>query len=93
VDVSVDDLWDALREHCCATKPFTDAKVIVQLRRDDLAAAMGAIAEKALPEHGKGERFCNCNLCLAERIKRERETYGEAGVDQMRRLVGLSESK
>jgi hypothetical protein len=46
--------------------------------------------ERELPEHGKGERFCNCNMCLAERIKRERATYGEAGIDQMRQLVGLS---
>lgn len=37
--VTVDALWDALRKRCCATKPWTDAKCIVQLRRDDLAAA------------------------------------------------------
>lgn len=37
--VTVDALWDALRKRCCATKPWSDAKAIVQLRREDLAAA------------------------------------------------------
>lgn len=44
---------------------------------------------KNLPEHGKGERFCNCNLCFVERIEREREKYGVAGIDQIRAAVGL----
>jgi hypothetical protein len=46
VDVSVDELWDALREHCCSTKPCTDAKAIVMLRRDDVMAALAAVAAK-----------------------------------------------
>lgn len=36
----VDALWDALRKRCCATKPWTNAKRIIQLEREDLAAAM-----------------------------------------------------
>lgn len=33
IECTVDELWDALREIACATKPFTDAKTIVMLRR------------------------------------------------------------
>lgn len=42
-DVTVDRLWDALRKVACVTKPYTDAKVIVQLRRDDVAAALKSL--------------------------------------------------
>jgi|JI10StandDraft_1071094.scaffolds.fasta_scaffold1488305_3 hypothetical protein len=44
VVVTTDELWDALRARCCATNPWSDAKVIVQLRRDDVATALAAIA-------------------------------------------------
>ena len=39
----VDQLWDALRHVCCASKPATDAKTIVMVRRTDIAAAIGLI--------------------------------------------------
>lgn len=40
---TVDQLWDALRQECCATKPHTDAKAIVLLRRDDLVRAIARL--------------------------------------------------
>lgn len=41
---TVDQLWDALRRGCCATKPHTDAKVIVMMRRDDLERALETLS-------------------------------------------------
>lgn len=45
-----DALWDALREQCCATKPPTDAKTVVMLRRGDLDAALSALEKGAAME-------------------------------------------
>ena len=33
-------LWNALREQCCATKPYTDAKAIIMVREADVVAAV-----------------------------------------------------
>lgn len=46
--------------------------------------------KQTLPDHGKGERFCNCNLCFTERQDRERRLFGMSGVDQLRALCGVS---
>ena len=42
-DITTDELWDELRLRCCATKPHTDAKTIVMLRRDDLDVALRSV--------------------------------------------------
>ena len=49
--VTADELWDALREQCCATKPSTKATTIVQLRKADVKAALATVAEKHAREH------------------------------------------
>lgn len=41
--VDVDQMWDSLRAVACITKPHTDAKTIVQLRREDVAAALARL--------------------------------------------------
>ena len=38
--MTTDELWDALREVACSTKPPTDAKTIVQLKREHIAEAL-----------------------------------------------------
>lgn len=46
VAFTVDGLWDALRKQCCSSKPYTDAKAIVMVRRADIDALF------AKPERG-----------------------------------------
>lgn len=41
-----EDIWDALRERCCATRPYTDAKAVVMMRFADLVAAVEAANKK-----------------------------------------------
>lgn len=40
IDDDVEAVWTYLRERCCATKPPTDAKRVVMVGRDDIAAAL-----------------------------------------------------
>lgn len=46
VYLSADILWDVLREVACSTRPSTDAKCIVTLRRDHVVEAI-----RRLPGH------------------------------------------
>lgn len=48
-----DEVWNALREQCCATKPWQDAKAIVMVRECDVAAAVAALERKWKLEHWK----------------------------------------
>lgn len=43
--LTVDQLWDALRKQCCSTKPFTDAKSIVSVKRDDIVAVIKSLKQ------------------------------------------------
>ena len=41
VDKEFEDLlWDALRQICCSTKPYTSAKKIILLNKSDLHQAI-----------------------------------------------------
>lgn len=43
--MTVDELWDALRQECCSIKPYTDAKAIVMLRKEDIRKALKRLKE------------------------------------------------
>lgn len=45
-NISVDELWDELRFICCAIKPHTEAKTIIQLHREDIAKAFNNILKR-----------------------------------------------
>lgn len=44
--MTVDELWDALREAACVTRPSSDAKRIVQLSKDDVKNALKLIKKE-----------------------------------------------
>lgn len=44
--IDAKQLWDALRQQCCASKPFTDAKTIVMVREDDIKKVVAKLRKQ-----------------------------------------------
>lgn len=57
-EISTDDLWDALKRQCCATKPnsehWDEVSTIVTVRRSDVEAAVYKLKENGLSREGLG---------------------------------------
>lgn len=51
MDDLVDEIWDALRAQCCATRPHTDAKAVILVRRPDIVAVVKVLEAKLQAEH------------------------------------------
>lgn len=47
--ITADTLWNALRQHCCSTKPPSDAKTIVMLRREHVKKAFDSLIHRVQP--------------------------------------------
>jgi len=46
MNITAKQLWDALRQQCCASKPFTDAKTIVMVRENDIKQVIAKLGKQ-----------------------------------------------